>query len=101
MTERKQLDLRNSNPRGRVDVLCANVIERFAEQTPELFPLVNEHREVIHRNLRKQLGPRALRRSIGVDTRELVKQAEPYLPILNSIFNAVVEHSKPVAGGKA
>lgn len=94
MVTKPQLDLRNSNPRGRVDVLCARAIECLAQQTPELLPLVNEHREVIHRNLREQLGPRALRESLGVDVRELAKQVEPYLPLLTRAIGAAIEQVK-------
>jgi hypothetical protein len=94
MVNKKQPDLRNRNPRGRVDVLCANLIERFAQQAPELQPIVNEHREVIHKNLNRQLGPRALREALGVDVRELVTQAEPYLPLLSRVIDGAIAQAK-------
>lgn len=83
-------DLRTVPPRGRVDVLAANAIERLACGVPELQPLLSQHREAIHASINSQLGPHAL----GVDIPALMKAVEPFMPFALLLAQKVFETYK-------
>jgi hypothetical protein len=97
------LDLRTVNPQGRVDVLAAKVIEQFAvTRAPELRPLLEQQRGVIHAAINEQFGPHV------IDLSNVVKVVEPFLPLLGAIFAAAVarvsssdEQTKPQQDGAA
>lgn len=78
------LDLRKVNPRGRLDVLALNAIERFAPA--EIRPIVEQNREVIHATLNHNLGPHV----VGFDLVGWVEAAQPYLPLLGQVVQSVV-----------
>jgi len=83
------LDLYKVNPRGRVDVLAVQVLDKLAQsRAPQLIPLIAEKKEVIHAAINSQLGPHA----IGFDLVELMKQAEPFLPLLGAIALSVINN---------
>lgn len=82
------LDLHKVNPQGRLDVLALNAIEHFAQRVPELRPIVDEKREVIHASLNHNLGPHV----IGFDLAKFLETAQPYLPLLGRIANSVVNN---------
>ena len=72
-----QFDLRSFDPCGRVDVLVLNCLETFAKtKVPELLPLLDANKGVIHASLNEQLGPHV------VDLSTLIKQAQPFAPLL-------------------
>lgn len=77
------IDLTRENPSGRVDVLAANLIDRFAQHVPELRPIVNERKRAIHERLTELCGPSV------VDLREVVQAAQPYMPLLSGIASRV------------
>lgn len=80
-------DLRSVNPCGRVDVLAAKTIEQLAQsRAPELLPLLNEHREVIHATLNSKLGPHA----IGFDLVGLMDDVSPYIPALEELARGLI-----------
>jgi len=79
------LDLRKVNPSGRIDVLAASAIERFASNIPELLPIVNDKRGVIHAALNEKLGPHVM----GFDLVGVVKDVGPYLPLLEMVARSV------------
>lgn len=82
----KPFDLGMVNPCGRVDVLAAKSLDHLAMRVPELKPIIDQHREVIHAGLNERLGPHAF----GVDIPALVKQAEPFFPVLGMIASQVI-----------
>lgn len=77
------IDLTRENPSGRVDVLAANLIDRFAQHVPELRPIVDERKGAIHERLTELCGPSV------VDFREVVQAAQPYMPLLSGIASRV------------
>lgn len=79
-------DLGTVNPCGRVDVLAVKSLDHLALRVPELKPIIDQHREVIHAGLNERLGPHAF----GVDIPALVKQAEPFFPVLGMIASQVI-----------
>lgn len=83
-TKHNPFDLGTVNPCGRVDVLAAKSLDHLALRVPELKPIIDQHREVIHKNIAKHLSPD----SLGID---LV----PYLPLLEAatvrLINIAVE----------
>lgn len=89
-----RIDLRKENPHGRLDVLAATVIEKFAQtRAPEFLPIIEQHREILHAALNEELGPHV------VHLGQVFKAAEPYMPLLNSIVKQITS-TKP-EGGKA
>lgn len=79
-------DLGKVNPRGRVDVLAANALDRFTSRVPELEPLLAQNREVIHATLNESLGPH-----VTGELAELVLQAEPHFPLIKFFAGKVIE----------
>lgn len=80
-------DLRKVNPSGRVDVLAANLIERLAQtHVPDLVPVLEQRREVIHATLNENFGPHAF----GFDLQGLIKEAQPYVPIMKMIAGQIL-----------
>ena len=79
------LDLRAVNPHGRVDVLAASLIEKFADtRIPELKALIEEKREVIHAALNERLGPH----KIPV---EWVDRVSPFMPLIIAAGVGIIE----------
>jgi|SRR6185437_1164621 len=79
--EAQLLDLRAVDPRGRLDVLALNIVEYYANKIPELRPIVQERKEVIHATLNSQLGPHV----IGSGIVDFLQQVEPYAPLIGVI----------------
>jgi hypothetical protein len=87
---RPPLDLAKVNPHGRLDVLAANVIERFAQsRAPELLPILEKKRSVIHAALNSQLGPHA----IGIDVPALIEKLTPYAPLMWAVVQNAMNNS--------
>lgn len=82
-------DLRKENPAGRVDVLTVNLLERLAARVPELTPILDEKREVIHASVNELLGPHAL-----PGLQESMQQIKPYLPLIGRALNEVVKQQQ-------
>lgn len=83
--EVKPFDLRQVNPKGRVDCLAASVIERLASlKMPELLPLLDSRREVIHAFLNEQLGPHV------VDLSGMVETVAPFMPLAGMLVQQFI-----------
>ena len=81
------LDLSKVNPSGRLDVLAAKTLERFAQsRAPQLVPVIEEHKGVIHAELNERLGPHA----IGVDLVGLMDVVRPYMPVLEEVAMGLI-----------
>lgn len=86
--EVKPFDLRQANPKGRVDCLAASVIERLASlKMPELLPLLDSRREVIHAFLNEQLGPHV------VDLSGMVETVAPFMPLAGMLVQQLIAQS--------
>lgn len=82
MSKNQPFDLRKENPTGRVDVLAANLLERFAACVPELAPIVEEQKGAIHMRLNELCGPHV------VDLKETMETVSPFLPLLDRVVKA-------------
>ena len=84
-------DLRTVNPHGRVDVLAARTIEHFAvARVPELLPLLEQNREVIHAQLNEALGPHA------IDLAEIMTKVQPFMPLIGAGFEYLKSKVHPL-----
>ena len=99
------IDLRQVDPHGRLDVMAASLIDRLANKNmPELVPVIDSKREVIHAFLNERLGPHA----IGFDIPNAIDVVKPFLPLAGMMLGeflksrAVAAQSAPINdGGKA
>lgn len=92
--QKQVLDLRKVNPRGRLDVLAFNAVERFVQSVPELRPIVEEHKEVIQAACNHHLGPNV----VGFDLVALMEAAQPFMPLLGSIAQSVLSKYQQRSG---
>jgi hypothetical protein len=82
-------DLSKVDPKGRLDVLVANSIERLvAMRAPGLLPVLTEQKGVIHSAINSQLGPHAL----GVDVIGFLDQLKPFAPLIGAIAQSALNN---------
>lgn len=91
------LDLSKVDPKGRLDVLVANSIERLVTmRAPGLLPVLTEQKGVIHSAINSQLGPHVL----GVDIVGFLNQLKPFAPLIGAIaqsaLNNLRDNAKPL-----
>jgi hypothetical protein len=78
------IDLTTVNPAGRVDVLALQFLYKFATaKLPELVPVMEHNKGVIHATLNERLGPHII-------PVELAEQVRPFVPVLSLIAGEVV-----------
>ena len=84
--KKKQLaiDLTTVDPHGRVDVLALQFLNKFAAaRLPELVPVIESNKGVIHATLNERLGPHVI-------PVELAEQVRPFVPMLSLIAGEIV-----------
>jgi hypothetical protein len=97
-SQAEPLDLCKVNPRGRVDVLAAQALDKLAQsRVPQLIPLIAEKKGVIHAVINSQLGPHA----IGFDLVGLMDDVSPYIPVLEELARGLIARYMAARGEQA
>ena len=77
------LNLSTVNPSGRLDCLAASLIHQIvSERVPELKPLLEQQREMVHASINSVLGPH-------VFDPEVVRTVAPLIPLGWRMLQAV------------